>query len=206
MLPIVFANAIAADLGLIPGLAIFGPALGLPLSVLAAFIERPFFSRAGVTTNTIWYSLQANFVSLLVGYVATLVVIPLVMSPVVAFGMLWPFVALAISMATEWKYMQIRNPSHRVVWASVAAANVFSAAVCIAILAVVQWLRGQLPGLSISLRVHEGAMSVAAAVASVGLFAVSFVATSNWRGSSAASSIEFDDERSNHTREVRREG
>ena len=182
MLPIVFANSIAADMGLIPGLAIFGPALGLPLSVLAAFLERPFLCRAGVTTNTLWYSLQANFVSLLVGYVATMVVIPFVMSPIVAFAMLWPFVALAISVATEWKYIQFRNPSRRFPWEPFAAGNVFSAAVCIAILFLVQWLRSQLPHVAISIRAHEDAMTMTVAVASMGLFLASFLVTSNRRG------------------------
>ncbi len=46
MFPTLLANSIAADAGLIPGLAIFGPAMGLPLSVLAAFIERPFVTLA----------------------------------------------------------------------------------------------------------------------------------------------------------------
>ena len=40
-------------MGLIPALAFVGPAMGLPLSVLAAFIERPFYTRAGVERQTI---------------------------------------------------------------------------------------------------------------------------------------------------------
>jgi hypothetical protein len=196
MLPLVFANSIAADMGLIPGLAVFGPALGLPLSVLAAFLERPFFSLAGVRTNTIWYSLQANFVSLLVGYIATMVVIPFVMSPIVAFVMLWPFVALAISVATEWKYIQFRNPSHRIAWEPVAVGNVVSAAVCIATLFLVQWLRSQLPRVSISLRAYEDAMTTAVAVVTVGLFVASFIATLNRRGApNSAEPTQFEDAR-----------
>ena len=39
MIP-VLANTITADMGLIPGFAFVGPGMGLPLSVLASFIER----------------------------------------------------------------------------------------------------------------------------------------------------------------------
>jgi hypothetical protein len=39
---LILANTITADMGMIPGLTFAGPAMGLPLSVLAAFIERPF--------------------------------------------------------------------------------------------------------------------------------------------------------------------
>lgn len=62
------ANTITADMGLVPGCALIGPAMGLPLSVLAAFLERPFYSAAGIKRGAIWYSLQANLISLLVGY------------------------------------------------------------------------------------------------------------------------------------------
>ena len=58
MIPFLLANAIAADAGLIQGLAIFGPAMGV--SVLAAFIERPFVKRAGFGKSAIWFSLQAK--------------------------------------------------------------------------------------------------------------------------------------------------
>jgi len=57
---LILANTITADMGLIPGLAFVGPAMGLPLSVLAAFIERPFYTRAGVERQMIWYSLQST--------------------------------------------------------------------------------------------------------------------------------------------------
>jgi hypothetical protein len=51
---ITLANTITAEMGLIPGLAFVGPAMGLPLSVLAAFVERPFYSLAGVRHRTLW--------------------------------------------------------------------------------------------------------------------------------------------------------
>lgn len=182
MLPILFANSIAADAGLIPGLAIFGPALGLPLSVLAAFLERPFFSRAGVTQHTIWYSLQANFVSLLVGYVATLCALPLLMSPLaLVLGVFWPFIAIAISVCTERLYMKAVGTSNRVTWGMVTLGNIFSAFASIAILALVVVLRQQYPQVRGALQEYQPAMNIAVALASFGLFVVSFVATSKSR-------------------------
>ena len=179
MFPTLFANSIAADAGLIPGLAIFGPALGLPLSVLAAFIERPFFSRAGVSTRTIWYSLQANFVSLLVGYAATMIVIPVLMSPNDAFGLIWPFAAWGISVVSERQYMQMRNRPRRVAWGPVTAGNVVSAAVSIGILIFVVWLRGLVPRMCDALREYEDVMTVVVALGSLVLFVASFVATAD---------------------------
>lgn len=177
MFPTLLANSIAADAGLIPGLAIFGPVMGLPLSVLAAFIERPFFSRAGLPTKAIWYSLQANFVSLLVGYAATVIVIPLVMSPIDAFGMIWPFVALGISVVTERQYLQMRNRSRRLAWGPVTAGNITSAAVSIGVLILVVWLRGRVPRICDAIREYEDVMTVVVAVGSLALFVGSFVAT-----------------------------
>jgi len=46
------ADTITADMGWIPGLAFVGPAMGLPLSVLAAFLERPFYTLGGVRHQT----------------------------------------------------------------------------------------------------------------------------------------------------------
>jgi hypothetical protein len=56
----ILANTITADMGMISGLAFVGPAMGLPLSVLASFVERPFYALAGVKHHTIWYSLRSS--------------------------------------------------------------------------------------------------------------------------------------------------
>jgi hypothetical protein len=178
MFPVVFANAVAADMGLIPGFAIVGPALGLPLSVLVAFLERPFVTRAGFQTNAIWFSLQANFVSLLVGYLVTLVAIPLAMSPFAVFAILWPFLAVGISVATERQYLQMRLENRPVPWAPIAIGNVVSALTCIVVLVIVVNLRDALPQLCVRLREYEGAMNLVVAAASLALLVGSFAAKS----------------------------
>ena len=45
----ILADVVTADMGFLPGLALFGPAFELPLSVLAAVLERPFYTRAGIS-------------------------------------------------------------------------------------------------------------------------------------------------------------
>ena len=176
-MPVLLANSIAADAGLIPGLAIFGPAMGLPLSVLAAFIERPFVTRAGFERNAIWFSLQANFVSLLIGYVATMFVIPLVMRPGGGMVVLaWPFLAVGISIATERLYLTKRLGHGIVPWTPIAWGNIISALSCIAVMLVAATLRDAAPQLSADLREHETAMNVGVAIASLLLLVGSFAA------------------------------
>jgi hypothetical protein len=176
------ANSIAADAGLIPGLAIVGPAMGLPVSVLAAFIERPFVTRAGFGKSAIWFSLQANFVSLLVGYVATLVVLPFVMSPNIWIGLVWPFLAVGISIVTERQYLNARlSPTH-VPWLPIAVANVVSAASCIVVLIVAVNLRSMNRHWAIELRPYEGSLTVIAAAFSLLLMAGSFLASTPRQG------------------------
>lgn len=105
-LPLV-ADVITADMGFFPGCALFGPAFGLPLSVLAAVLERPFYTRAGIKRWAVWYSLQANFVSLLVGYLLIFVTVP----AFYAIGLLWFPVAVSISIIVERSYLVWRARS-----------------------------------------------------------------------------------------------
>ena len=174
-MPVLFANSIAADAGLIPGLAIFGPAMGLPLSVLAAFIERPFVTRSGFGRNAIWFSLQANFVSLLIGYFATMIVIPLVMSPGGDLvGLVWPFLAVGISISTERLYLTMRLRDGVVSWALMTWGNIISALSCITVMLIAATLRDAAPRLSVDLRQYETAMNEGVAIASLLLLLGSF--------------------------------
>lgn len=68
----IFANGLGAGLGFFPGLAPIDFFCGPLLTVAVAFIERPFFARAGLTPWTLIHSLRANFVSYLLGIVVAL--------------------------------------------------------------------------------------------------------------------------------------
>ncbi len=124
----ILANTITADLGLVPGFSIFGPLCGLPLSVMAAIIERPFLTAGGLRRHTVWYSIQANFLSLIVGY-ALVILVP--------FGgeVLYVFIAVSLSTVIERAYLNRRahmDRPLRVGW--VIAANVVSGGICLLLL------------------------------------------------------------------------
>lgn len=142
----IFANAITADMGMVPGFAPAGPGLGLPLSVLAAFLERPFYSQAGVEHRALRYSLQANFISLLAGIVGIFVFAPLVMSPAGStFGLLVPIAAVGISIFVEGNCLRstIRPAKLDGIW--VVLANIFSAGICIMVMVAVRAIRDDFP-------------------------------------------------------------
>jgi hypothetical protein len=190
MLPVLLANSIAADAGLIPGFAIFGPALGLPLSVFAAFLERPFVTRVGFQSSAIWFSLQANFVSLLVGYVATLCVVPFMMHTNVNFGYVWPLVAIVISTLTERGYLEMRLKK-AVPFLPIAIGNLISAAACIAVLALAVHLRVLVPELRVTLGDYEMPMNIAVAAASLILLLGSFAAKNPLRGENSPALADY---------------
>src|SRR3954454_12933729 len=146
---LILANTITADMGMIPGLAFVGPAMGLPLSVLAALVERPFYSLAGVRRHAIWYSLQANLVSLGVGFVATLIAAFVTdsMRQHYALFEVWPFVAVCVSILVERWYLQSRTRPEVVKWGWSALGNMLSAALCVGLLFLVVYLRLTFPAL-----------------------------------------------------------
>src|SRR4051794_6270944 len=126
----ILANVITADMGFLPGLALIGPAFGLPLSVLAAVLERPFYTRAGVERWAIWYSLQANLVSLLVGYL----LLPVAMIALYTVGPLWLPFSVFLSIVIERKYLKWRAGGFDGRWKWMSWANVFSALALVGVL------------------------------------------------------------------------
>jgi len=166
------ANTITADLGLIPGLAIISPLFGLPLSIMAAVIERPFLTAAGLRRHAVWYSIQANVASLLVGY-------PIVCGVALLTGLfgetallLWPFAAVAISATVERGYLHARTrgePPLTLGW--VLAGNAVSALACLMLLFPVYVLnhpdvRNALRPYQLPLTILLGTFCLAAVVAS----------------------------------------
>lgn len=129
-IPTILANVITADMGMLPGLALVGPAFGLPLSVLAAVLERPFYTRAGIGRWAIWYSLQANLVSLLVGYL----LLPVAMIAFYGGCALWLPVSVFLSITVERFYLKRCAPGFDGGWKWVGWANVFSALALVGVL------------------------------------------------------------------------
>jgi len=174
---LLLAHTITADMGMIPGLAFVGPAMGLPLSVLAAFVERPFYSLARVKRHTIWYSLQANLVSLGVGFVATLIAAFVTdsMRQYYALYEVWPFLAVCVSILVERWYLQARARPELVGWGWTGLGNILSAALCVGVLFLVVHMRSAFPSLRQTLRPYAGPLQIVAFVGSAALFIVSFV-------------------------------
>jgi hypothetical protein len=129
----ILADVITADMGFLPGLALVGPAFGLPLSLLAGVLERPFYSRAGISRWAIWYSLQANLISLLVGYL----LLPIAIFAFAGVGPLWMPVSVFISIAVERAYLKrrARSAGFDFGWRWVSSwGNVFSAFALVGVL------------------------------------------------------------------------
>lgn len=176
---ITLANTITADMGLIPGLAFVGPAIGLPLSVMAAFVERPFYTLAGLRDRTIWYSLQANLVSLAAGFFGTLIAAGITdaMREYYALFEVWPFLAVCVSVLVERTYLQRRTRPTRVAWSWTAVGNILSAALCVGILFLIVELRAAFPHLRRDLAPYTAVLQGFALVGSAGLFVTSFLMT-----------------------------
>jgi hypothetical protein len=192
---LILANTITAEMGLIPGLAIVGPAMGLPLSVLAAFVERPFYSLAGVHQHTIWYSLQANLISLGVGVVATFfaAVIGDSLHHYYALFAVWPFLAVCVSIVVERAYLRYRRQRFAVRWGWTIAGNVVSAGLCIALLFLVEILQPVLPQLRQALTPYNFGLTLFAFAGSAALFFYSFVPTNRSRPSRFAAPTMLSD-------------
>jgi hypothetical protein len=174
------ANTITADMGLIPGMAFVSPAMGLPLSVLAAFLERPFVSLAGVRRHAIWYSLQANVVSLLAGYVGLFATAFIedtfrLWGPNDPVFAVWPFVAIGLSVVVERLYLTARVPTVRIRWGWMILANVLSAAACIGVLVLVIYIRGRYPALGRAVTPYHAALQIVAGTGSAALLLAAFV-------------------------------
>lgn len=119
----VFANSIAPTAYFLPGLLPLTFGLALPATVLAAFLERPFVNRAGVRQYALWVSLQANLVSLVIGYVT----LPVGIDAIYKLGPAWPVVAICMSIVSEGYYYQWHGVGGAVVrWRWVIMGNVFS--------------------------------------------------------------------------------
>jgi hypothetical protein len=125
------ANSISPTVGFVPGFQPFGLTLALPMTVLAGILEGPFVARAGVREHARWYSLQANFVSLLLGYL----MLPIAVPALYTIGVLWSVPAICVSIVSEGYYYRlfVVPRDSRLKWRWVIAGNLFSNLVLLAI-------------------------------------------------------------------------
>jgi hypothetical protein len=169
------ANAIAPAAAFYPGFLPIEPLWALPATVLAAVLERPFVSKAGIGRCALWYSLQANLVSMVIGFVLLPLALLIIYSP---FAPLWPFAAVTVSILSERGYYQIRKAagpsqtSQR--W--IAWGNVFSSFVILCIPIAAYAIKSVRPDTEQSMVPYEPGLLALGVGGSVIAFAVSFLA------------------------------
>ena len=101
------ANSLSPYVYFWPGVIYIMLPYAFPASVLAAFLERPFLTAAGLEYRALVLSLRANFVSTIVGILLVPVGYPLLEMT----GPLWCLVAFCISCFVEIFYL--RRFSHQ---------------------------------------------------------------------------------------------
>lgn len=122
------ANSLASWVWIWPGVVSIDPIFGLLPTVLAAFIERPFVSRAGVVEQPLFRSLRANLFSLFIGI--PLAEFVLLIHSFVGLVLL-ALAGLVLSTLVELGYLAavVRKQGGRLRWWWIAAGNVLSSAV-----------------------------------------------------------------------------
>lgn len=169
-----FANSIAPTAQFWPGVLPMMLGIALPASVVAAVLERPFVSRAGVREYAFWYSLHANFISLMIGYVT----LPVGALAIYTIGPLWSLIAVVMSVLSEgWYYQQraIRRPE-LLRWSWIVVGNVFSSCVLLILPLVALTIKAVKPILCWELEPYQNALTWASASASMVVFVASFYA------------------------------
>ncbi len=104
---VAYANSLSPYVYFWPGIISITVAYAFPASLLAAFLERPFLSAAGIRRRPLILSLRANFVSTVAG----LLLIPVGYPALLTIGPLWCVVAFGVSCAVEIYYL--RRYSHQ---------------------------------------------------------------------------------------------
>jgi hypothetical protein len=121
---LVLANIIAPFFMLAPGILPGTWWAAFPATLLAAVIERPFVERAGVRDQALWYSMQANFFSLMIGYA----LVPISRFFLFGYGPVLLVGAVGLSVWSEGKFYQWRAlPAQRPLhWPALWWGNVTS--------------------------------------------------------------------------------
>jgi hypothetical protein len=180
--PTVFANSIAPTAYFMPGVLPWMFGMAVPASVLAAFLERPFVKCAGVRENALWYSLQANLVSLVIGYLT----MPVGIYAIYTIGPLWPIIAVAMSVISEGCYYRWRCPeSTNVRWLPVVAGNVFSSFVIVFLPGVTMLIKEGNPSLEGHIAPYQDTLLWGSVGGCALLFVASFFVPSLRRGMKA---------------------
>ena len=130
------ANSISPYVYFWPGVISITVIYAFPASVLAALLERPFLTIAGIKNRTLVWSLRANFYSTLVG----LLLIPLGSQALYTIGVLWCVIAFGVSCLTEVTYLRLRA-HQQFAWRWVVGGNAVSSLVLMVVPPFVLWIK-----------------------------------------------------------------
>jgi hypothetical protein len=167
----VLANSIAPTVYFWPGVLPLTLGLAVPASVLAAFLERPFVTAAGVRSSALRHSLRANAISLVVGYLT----LPIGLPALYTVGPIWWSVAaVALSVLSEGWYLSSRaNSPFR--WGPVVWGNLFSSVVLLSLPYAATENNNASPELVWHLEPHHTWMCWGSVVGGILMFVGSFV-------------------------------
>ena len=163
------ANSLSPYVYFWPGIISITLVYAFPASLLAAFIERPFLTAAGIKRRPLVLSLRANFLSTIAG----ILLIPIGYPALYTIGPLWCIAAFGVSCAVEIFYL--RRFSHQsFTWGWAAGGNALSSAALMILPPIAIAIRQNNYQLAWSLEPHQAWMAWSALGVSVALFLASF--------------------------------
>ncbi len=163
-----YADTISPYVWFWPGIVTITFFYAFPASLLAAFVERPFLTWAGLRQRTLVLSLRANFLSTVVG----ILLIPLGEPLFNGLGPLWCVIALVISCAVEIVYLRRFNRDF--LKSRIVIGNIVSSGLLMMLppIAVILW-----PNYSFLVKFmepHEVWLGWTASLVSIAIFLMSF--------------------------------
>jgi len=150
----------------LPGLVMISPLWGLPATLAAAVLERPFVSRAGIQRHALTRSIRANLLSWLVGLVISLFMVafiaagpkPLGFAAAVVFAIACVIclpVVFSIFVEGGYYVQVLRRDGAILRWRWVIAGNIVSAAFLTSLSFVPDALRREYPQLEFMVEPHR---------------------------------------------------
>jgi hypothetical protein len=163
------ANSLSPYVYFWPGILSITLVYAFPASLLAAFIERPFLTAAGINHRPLVFSLRANLLSTIVG----ILLIPIGYPALYTIGPLWCIAAFGVSCAVEISYLRrFSYQSFTSGWA--IFGNAASSGVLMILPPIAIVLRQHHYQLAWSLEPHESWMALSSFVVSITVFLASF--------------------------------
>jgi hypothetical protein len=154
------ANSLASWVWIWPGVVSIEPLFGLLPTILVAFIERPFVTKAGVTRRPLLKSIRANLITLIAG-------IPIaggIWAVKSESGLyLFACVAVSITIAIELWYFQrvAKRESFTLRWQWIVLGNVLSNMLLLGIAITVRTLQVRWPELAYGVYDNFGVLQYA---------------------------------------------